>query len=509
MVNSYFNMPYMNVPAFADGSSFMMPPVFGAFGNNFGTYTNSSEKSPEGETWEELIARATKELEKDKTEDAKKRAEKELSKEDKYILKKQIRKFDMQELEEAEGSLAGTMAFTSLFAVPTAKKAINNKKYDKTIKMFYKDGGAHMGLFKDNPELMLNAQENMQKLERKFLKDVKAAKGNSNALQKIADERRYFRNLMQDALKSNDAKKIAEATERCKVAVNVKNGGLFGFLKRNKNIKINSRLDACTAAETAGKFSSVKVPNAGKSFLKNLVSSKMALAMTAGMALIPLLSDWSNIKKAGEADAKAKQGGKDTHYQSTQIKQTGIKGLASALTYFVCDTGARTIAKRCLGKFAAKLAAKLAMKGGCKLLGTALGSVVPGIGNLAGLLLGTAADFLLNKYVFNKMDFFKLPGAKQGELAQASDEEIKENLKEKYMMGAKLNPKVLAVIEKYYDSDTFNEMKRVHNMSEKERNEYIAEQQALLQQQEQEQQEQMLQQMQQMQQQGAEQPTLA
>ena len=381
-----------------------------------------------------------------------------------------------------ESAFAGSMLFTTPFLIPTIKPAFESKK--NTIDMFYKSGGAHMDLYTKNPDLMINAQESMQKLERKFAKDYKAAKGNKAALAKIAEERRTFRDLMQKALSTNKEMEIAKATEKCNTAAGVKNGKLARIYRGLKNKpKTISRLDSVSAAESAGKFKSVKPPKKGTSMLRNLCSNKLTWLMTAAMAIIPVALDWGNIQKAKSIDKENEKNGKNTNYGTQQATQTAIKGGASALTYSIMDTAARTVTKKCLGKMAARIAAKVAVKGGCKILGSAIGSVVPGVGTAVGLLVGTAADFLLSKYVFNEMDFFKNSSVKKAELSASNDNELIQQIGESYSMGTNLhNQKLLSILKRKYGTDNFNELKRLHNMPEKERLEYLAklqEQQAL------------------------------
>ena len=477
----------------------VMPFALGGLYNFGNTKTKSQEelaqeadekrKEQEAKKAEQEFLKRIEMIEKGNQEAEKAEAEKPLTKKEKRILKNAGLKIEQEEMENSEGTLSSTMLFTLPFMLPQAKQAIKPKK--NTIEMFYKKDAPHMDLFTKNPDLMINAQESMQKLERKYAKDLKAAKGNSVLVNSIEAERNLLRNKMQIALDSGNPQGIAKATEQYKTASTVKNGKLRRFFRgKNGQPTIRSRYDAVTSAESAGKFSSVKVPKEGASFLRTLRTNKSIWVMTAVMATASIAMDWmyGNIKKASAADEKNKQNGKITNYTGSEITKTGIKGTAGALTYTIADTSARTLTKKCLGKFAAKLATKIALKGGCKILGAAVGSIVPGAGTAIGLVVGTVADFVLNKYVLSNMDYFKEPTAKKAELNSLNDEELIGQISEQYSMGNKLDKKTIALLKRKYGTE-FNELKRVHNMSEKERNEYFAaiqEQQAQLAQQAQE-----------------------
>ena len=396
-----------------------------------------------------------------------------LTKSEKTALKKQGLNFEAHEIEKSEGSLAASMLFTTPFLLPTIKSALTSKK--KTINMFYKDGAAHIDLFKKNPDLMINAQETMQKLERKYLKDLKAVKGDMSKTRKLIDERNFFRNEMQKALNSNSQQEIAKITEQCNTAKGVKNGIFSRLWRRFRNKPLmNSRYDAVMTADNAGKFASVKPPKEGVSFFKSLFSSKLTGIMTLGMAAIPVILDWGNIQKARAIDKENEQKGQNTDFAKKQILQTGTKSLSTAVTYTVMDTLGRTLTKKFLGKFAAKIATKVALKGGCKILGTALGSIIPGLGTVAGLLLGTVADYALNKFVFGNLDYFKNTGATEAQLTNATDEELINKIGEQYSLGKDIKDKnVLAILKQKCGEENFNNLKRMHNMTEKERNTYL------------------------------------
>lgn len=452
--------------------------------------SSSSSENKTGETYEEHKARLAKEREDELAKAAERKTKKEqeemakpLTESETETLKKEALEQDKNNNKKAQGSLGSAMLFPAITSVPLISKGIQGKK--DVVAMFYKDGAAHMDLFNKNPEVMTNAQDAVQKLERKFARDLRAAKGNQAAIDRIVQERDVMRELVKDALATNDAKEVAKVAAQCQTGASVKNGWFKRLFR--KQDKIFSRFDAVADADAAKKFSAIEAPASGKSFFKNMFSSKLSTIMAASMLVMPFVTDWGNIKQARAVDKENKGTGKETHYGRKQIIQTSIKGVSSFVCYNVVDTAVRTVAKRTLGKFAAKFAAKLAVKGGCKALGGIIGSIAPGIGNVLGIVIGAGLDFVLNKYVFGKMKFFNNTGAKEAQVEKASGEELISSLSEQYIQGGELSQGALSILERKCGSETFKELKRVHNLPEKERNEYIAQlqqqQQAALQQQ--------------------------
>lgn len=468
----------------------------GGFGTNFDTYTSASTPSytpfttpsftqsafgtstpstTKEETYEEYQARKAKELEKKAKEREKERAEKEQRDREKPLTKQEADALRKESLEldkksnKKESQHVDPLAFAmpALSTVPLIKKGAQAKGTEKTIEMFYKTKDKkYLALFSDNPELMTNAQETMQKLERKFARDIKAAKDNTALIEQEQDK---LRKIMESALNTKSEEKIAKATARCQAAAGVKNGWLRRGLREKQ--KIASRYDAALSKDVV---KNVKVPPSGKSFWKNMFSNKLSILMSLIFVATPFITNWGNIKQAKAIDKENKENGKITHHGRKQITQTSIESAAGFLCFNVADTAVRTVAKRALGKFAAKFAAKLIAKGGCKALGAIIGSVAPGIGNLLGLIVGTVLDIVLTKYVFGKMEFFNNSGVKEAQVETATDEELLSSISEQYMQGEKISDNAVRVLQRKYDKETFGELKRIHNMPEKKRNEYLA-----------------------------------
>ena len=394
---------------------------------------------------------------------------KPLTKAEANILRRENLESDAKNNKKEQSSITSAMLLPALFTASAVKKGIRSKA--NIVEMFYKDGAAHMDLFKQNPELMTNAQDAIQKLEQKFARDIKAAKGNATAISKITAERDLFRDVMQKALDGNNAQEIANATSQCQAAAGVKNGWFRRLIRgMKKQDKLVSRFDSVASQQ----FKPATVPASGKSFWKNMFGSKLSTGIAVSMLILPIISDWENIKQSKAIDKENKANGKETHHGRKQIPQTSLKAAASFVSYSVVDTAVRTVSKRMLGKFAAKLAAKIAVKGGCKAIGAVAGSVVPGIGNVLGIIAGTELDFVLNKYVFGNMKFFNNSGIKEAQVEKASDEELLTSVSDAYMKGEEVSSEALRVLQKKSDPVAFKELKKIHNMSDDARNKYLA-----------------------------------
>lgn len=464
---------------------------FGSYGN-FGTglwgiqpsvTTPSKKAEKKEETYDEYIARTTKEdkeaKEKERAAQEKKEMEKPLTEKEKEVLRKSTLDIDAKNNKKAEGSMASCMLFSTPFLIPTIKQAFTPKK--EALSMFYKDGAAHMDLFTKNPDLMTNAQEAMQKLEKKYAADIRALKGNDEAIKAVEAERDLFRDLMETALKNKNADEIAKATAECQTAAGVKNG-FFKRLFRAKNDKFHNRRAAVNTAKAANNLP-ISKPAEGTSFFRNMCCNKISLIMSAGMVVLPVALDWKNIKQARSIDKENKQNGNNTHYARKQVAQTAIKSATNLIVYNAVDAAAKTVLKKSMGTIAKAIATKLATKGAGKALGAALGSVVPGVGTAVGMLLGSAVSFLVSKYVIGNIKFFNNSGVKEAQTMSASDQELLSSLSEQYMTGAEMDQQAVNILKKKVGETSFKELKRVHDMPEKERNEYMAQLQQQMQQQ--------------------------
>jgi len=465
------NMPYLN-------AGLGRYPTYGLYNTpSVSSPSNNTSNNTPTESYSERMARITREerekYQKKEQERKAKEMELPLTESESKAIKEDILVIDAQNNKKAQSSVATALAFPALFSFSTLKSALKPSKY--TVNMFYKDGASHMNLFSANADLMGNAQTAMQKLERKFAKDIKVRKGDAAGMKHVVEERNFFRDIMQEALASGDQKEIAKATAICQKGASAKNGWLRRLFRGlRKQDKLVNRFDSVANADLAGQFKSVQVPKTETSFLKNMFSSKFSIIMALSMVVMPFVSDWKNIKQARAVDKENKAKGEKTNYGGKQITQTSLRAGASFLAYNVVDTAVRTIIKRNMGK----IAAKIATKGVGKVLGGVLGSVAPGLGTVLGMFVGAGLDFVLNKFVFGKMKFFNNSGVKEATVAKADDATLISELSNSYMMGEKVSDKSLAVLKKKLDDDSFKKLKELHDMPEDKRNEAIAQMQA-------------------------------
>ena len=365
-----------------------------------------------------------------------------------------------QSKENIGMTLAGSGVMAGAMTIRRTPDPVLNIMYDEKVLQNH-------NLFETHPDLMENAQKAMRKYEKKYEKDLAKAVNDKNLTEKLKAERKAMQESMTSAMKQGDANKIAELTTKMECA----NGTKMGWFGRNwrklrKQSALVTRGEAVTAAVTAGKLK-VTPPKEGTSFWRNL-GGKSCLKMGGFFALGSLAMDAGKIKEAY---------GKDSKTGNKQLLQSGTKAVVGTAAYMGADAAAKTVVKKGLGKLALKVATKLAVKGGGKLLGAAIGSIVPGIGTAIGLVVGTLAEVAISKWVLPKI--FKNDAVTEANVNEMNDDELLQNLSMDYMSGAKIDNDTIAVINRKFDSDTIAQMDKVRNMTEKERAEYFANQQAL------------------------------
>ena len=365
--------------------------------------------------------------------------------------------------EEHSGGLGSALAGTAVFG--GAMTAPHWKTDDTVLKMFYSGDKKTLDLFKTHPDLMEEAQKNMRKLDNTYKKDLKRAK-TQKEIKRIKQEHAKFRKRMEAALKSGKPEEVAKLTAEAGVGKGVKNNR-FARTKRTSKGKssIRSREAAIRNANMSGKLK-VKEPKSGTSFLRNL-GGKSAFMNAGVFMLLPMIMDAGKIKSAYDID-------KETG--NKQLMQSGTKAGLSAVAFMGGDAIGKTVVKKSMGKIAGKIAAKVATKGAGKLLGTAIGSIVPGAGTLVGLALGTLADFAIEKWVLPKI--FENDAVTEKQVKSMDDNTLVQTIQEQYMQGKDIDKKQLAVLERKLDTETMNELKRVHNMKDDERTKYIESMQA-------------------------------
>lgn len=337
--------------------------------------------------------------------------------------------------DAAKGTMVGTLAGTAVFTAGKIANGAQVKTNKPVTDMFFEyddltSKAKYQQLFDDSPKVMEEAMEEMQKMNRKMKKAMK--KGLKSG--KTAELRKNYlelQKIMQEALDKNDAKAIAEATERLRAA----NGGFFHWFKKKPSVK----------AAKAADVSKVKV-SSGKNFFKNLKGSGLGMGVVA--AGVTLYSEKDLIEEAYKH-------GEDVGRK--QLLQTGAKALVSTATYSLAEAGTKTVLRKSMGKIATKTAGKVAGKavtkiatkvvGKCagKAIGAAIGSIVPGAGTVIGLLIGAAIDFAISKWVMPKI-LGAIDAKDEADINKASSEELVTSLYIDKKNGVELSPQAEAII---------------------------------------------------------------
>lgn len=289
----------------------------------------------------------------------------------------------------AEGGLLGTLGFAGLFtcrSINRARKVKQNAPVNELLfKYDVKTGKAvHANLFKDAPIVMQEAQVEMVKARQSYLKELKKLQKSGAKTHQLTKDFDHLQKILNDALKTGDPQKVAEATERIKTA----NGTKYRKIRGTKNTKLKIAHGA--------DITKVKAIKGNK--LINHMGGKFGIAMSVITPIIILLTDKDRIKNAFQDGT------------GTGLKQLGLsllKGVASAGTYLLAEGFARKAVASAIskgaGKIAAKMAGKLVAKGAGKILGTVLGSFipVPGLNLILGALIGSAIDLGIRKLTAN------------------------------------------------------------------------------------------------------------
>lgn len=398
------------------------------------------------------------------------------NKDEKYI-KKEAFNSKSKEEHDSRVSVGGSLGMGAVFMAPSIVQAAQAKNNLDVAKMFFEfddvaGKAKYADLFEKAPIAMQEAQEEMNKLNRRFKRQTKFAVRTKQRCV-LHSEQRQLEKMMKDALASGNADEVAKATAKLRAA----NGTTLRKILRTGG----SRLNLANAADV----SSVKAIKGNS--LKHAIGGSIGWLMVGATAALTLVTDIPKIKQAFSYDkASREQTGKDENLGWKQLGKSLLK-LTPGLGYVGGETAVRMIrtkrlskkssliagklvgkagkkaggklagkagkkaavklagktGKKVAGRLLGRIAAKVAVKGGCKLAGTALGSVVPGIGNVIGFLVGTAIDLVLSHFVFKKCD----PVDKK-EIDDAPAEEVLFKLYLEDKAGKKVSPKAKKLINK-------------------------------------------------------------
>lgn len=331
----------------------------------------------------------------------------------------------------AEGSIVGTMAFSSIFAAKPIITACKTKQNKEIKDMFFayneRDNKAkYENLYKKAPVEMQRAQEEMVKAKQQCEKELKRLykKGVTNKkLKKVEDDYKALTEIMKKALKTGNPEEVAKATEKIRVANNTKYKNLGSSTKsklaKNANVEVKAKLGNKLKYYTGGKF--------GK-------------FMAIFGPIFVYLGDMNRIKTSFE---------ESTGKGLAQLGVTSLKAAVTGGTYFFAEAfvkkGISAIMSKGATTIAAKCAGKLATKGLGKIIGTALGSLIPipGVNLIAGILIGSLLDVGFRKLTAHITN----PGDVVAQNKQ-TDEELLSSAYKSKLNGAETNKDIDKIFKK-------------------------------------------------------------
>lgn len=342
-----------------------------------------------------------------------------------------------QENINSRSSFGASLGLGALFISGSIYKGVQVGKNKDITKMFFEYDSAnkvakYQQLYKDAPIVMQEAQDVMSKTHRQYLSALKKAQKKTLSVRALEDDYLKLAMKMEAALNTGDAQKVAEATERLRVANKVKYKKFFKK-QAKRGGEFRPIKDVFATRANVSKVKAVK----GNSFFRH-IGGKLGIGMAIAFGGLGFFMEKDKIKEA-------KKYGSETY--NKQILQSTSKALAPAVGYMAGDAIGKKLATKFLSKGVTKLAAKLATKGGGRLLGAAIGSIIPGAGTILGLALGTALDFALSHWVIPNV-FGDNDAVDEKKLAVATKEELLEKAYLDYKNGAQISETTAAVLAK-------------------------------------------------------------
>ena len=383
------------------------------------------------------------------------------------------------------GELGMTSGSMAAFCI--APEIVKTARSGKDVKELFRGQDKFVSEYTD---LASDTKKLMRDYEKLYRADMKSKDKN------IAEQAKELYNnriqALQKACKETDlekrAQEIANLNQQVKAEMKVGNRSWFKRIFRGKETAEDKHKKFAERTQKANEFN-----DRNAEFNKGIKFKKPSLKGTGMMAGLTLLSEAGNVIGAYQ------QG---TEYGNKQLVQSSVRTGVSLGVYAVGDSigqyagqkllkgaatghrlkavsraGHKTIAK-VGGKVAVKGLAKLAVKGGCKALGTAIGSVVPGLGNIIGFAVGCALDLVISKCVLPKIKYFQNDAIEEASVKNASKEQQLSMLEQNFMQdkdidGSKLG-RMRYNLEKNCTEERYAEMNRIRNITDsKQREEAI------------------------------------
>ena len=288
------------------------------------------------------------------------------------------------------GAAFGALNHPRLFVHP-----INTFKATKNVREMFKDvtkdGSALNKLWKENHVVMEDAYFRMHKLEARNYSKL-------GLFRKRYTPEQYtqLKTIMQDAIKSGDMNKIAEASAKLEQAY--VNNGLWAELRS----KITDK--ELPTVEKALKNDKVIAENAkklveGKNLTFTKALKKSGFVGAALFAAIEIVTSFGKIRTAFSKD-------KETGMK--QLGQTTVKAVGNAAGWAVGEAAATALG--------AKIGASIGTAV-CPGLGTAVGAIVGLVGGSIGMwLAGKATNALVGEDVANKVEAENLKQTQEGQV---------------------------------------------------------------------------------------------
>ena len=285
-----------------------------------------------------------------------------------------------------------------------------NSDVKNMFKAVKENGSTLNKTWKNNSYIMEEAYSQMHRAEARSKSKLGLFRK-----QYTADEYNKLKNIMQTALKTGDADKIAEATETLRTAY-CRNGKVFqawnwvtNLFRRDKKELINP---ISMIKSEAGKNEIKNKLEIPKMFKDNKITLKNAFKKTGGkigilFGLTEIFLNWNKVTLAKEKDAENAKNGIQTNHGKTQTKQTIIKAIGNSVGWAAGET---------LGVWAfAKLGAKIGTAIGPG-IGTAIGAVIGYVGGSLGMwLAGKATRAALKDDIADEIKVDNLKNTPEGQ----------------------------------------------------------------------------------------------
>lgn len=308
------------------------------------------------------------------------------------------------------GAMGAVITNPRLFVHPinTVRATFFDKGVKEMFKDVRKDGSLMNKLWKENHIVMEDAYFRMNKLEARNHSKIGLFRKRYTP-----EEYNKLKTIMEDALKTGDINKVAEASAKLEQAY-VNNGGFYKLLDKLGIRKMKT-------VDNAVKDNKVITQNAKKLLDGKNITFKKALKKTgtAGavlMAALELLSGFGKIQTAFSKDKKTGM---------KQLGQTTVKAAGNAAGWVVGEAAGTAIG--------AKLGAAIGTAV-CPGLGTAVGALLGVVGGSIGVwFAGKATKALVGEDVADKIQAENMTKTQEGQtqLLEYTAQKIQEGKADK------------------------------------------------------------------------------